>query len=146
MNYLGAVIFWLYIVAALFFMGVVIYTIVTLPGSSSTSKQQLSQDVAIFSILAFISFAVLSFNMLNVLIQSFKAWYGHNITLTELRVEDIWSWSIESTLFRDFAEALVSTTPRQYWMQAALLATMSVGLFVGSEGVFDKAAIQLTCE
>ena len=135
-NYLGAAIFWLYIVAALFFTGLVIYTIVTLPGTTNTNTEEHSRNVYTLSILACISFVTLSHNMLDVLITSFLIWHHRYSDPGTISLGDIWKWSIESTLFQDFAEALVATTARRYWTHAALIATMSVCLFMGAEGFF----------
>lgn len=134
-NYLGATIFWLYILASLVLSGVVIQTIATLPGRESVKQSHQPRDAALFGGLAFISFATLSYNMLNVLIHSFSAWYRQPILAERVELCDIWEWSIESTLFQDFGEAIIASTARQYWTQAALIATMSVCLFMGAEGI-----------
>ena len=138
LNYLGAAIFWLYIVAALLLSGVVIYTIVTLPVSENKKTPSQWTDVLIFGCLACISFATSSYNMLSVLIQSFSTWNQRPVTLELLGLPGIWSniwtWSTESTLFQDFGEAIVASGARQYWTQAALIATMSVCIFMGGEG------------
>ena len=137
-NYLGAAIFWLYIAAALLMSGVVICTIVTLPLYENNGTPHRWTDTLIFGSLACISFATLSYNMLSVLIQSFSSWSQRPISLELLQRtgiwSDIWTWSTESTLFQDFGGAIVASGARQYWTQAALIATMSVCLFMGGEG------------
>ena len=134
-NYIGAAIFWSYIVAALFFSGVVISTISTIPQSKVCDQQKRERDVALFSALACVSFATLSFNMLNVLIQSFRSWSEEHVIGDNLGLlNTIWRWSITSTLFRDFGEAIVANSSRYIWAEAALLATSSVCLYMAYEG------------
>jgi hypothetical protein len=136
-NYLGAAVFWLYIAAALFFSILVIHTIVKL-GTSNSSQRHHSRDVKIFSALARISFVTLRYNMLNVLIESFFAWHQQQDLPGRPGLVDIWKWSIESTLFQDFGEAILAPTLRQIWTLSALVATMSVCLFMGTEGISNK--------
>ena len=66
-NYLGAAIFWSYIVAALFFTILVVHTLWSMQLRRNMLESQ-KRAVWIFSALASISFSMLSFNMLNVLI------------------------------------------------------------------------------
>jgi hypothetical protein len=72
--------------------------------------------------------------MLGVLIESFFDWHQQCSISGTIGLRDIWKWSIESTLFQDFGEAIAATMARKYWTQAALIATMSVCLFMGAEG------------
>ena len=138
-NYLGATIFWLYILAALMLTGLVIYTIISIP--QKPRQHQLSQskkDVTIFACLAGISFAVLSANMLNVLVQSFMSWtYSHRLRMpkdpTGL-LSMIWRWSVTSTLFEDFGKAIVADNARYLWTGSALSFTFHVCLYMGVEG------------
>ena len=136
-NYLGAAIFWLYIAAALFFSTLVIHTIITI-GTSNLSQRRHFRDVKIFSALACISFVTLSYNMLNVLIESFSAWHEQQNVSGRLGLADIWRWSIESTLFQDFGEAIMAPTFQQIWTFSALVATMSVCLFMSIEGIAGR--------
>jgi hypothetical protein len=141
LNYLGAAIFWLYIAAALLLSGVVICTIATLPVSKTTKMSTPWTDILVFGSLACISFATLSYNMLSVLTQSFSTWSQRPVSLEILGLPgtwtDIWTWPTESSLFQDFGAAIVASGARQYWTQAALVATMSVCLFMGGEGELD---------
>ena len=136
-NFSGAAIFWLYIVAALFFSILVIHTIVELETSNSNQRHHF-REVKIFSALACISFVTLSYNMLNVLIESFFAWQGRRIFPGGLDLGDTWRWSVESTLFEDFGKAILASTVRKIWTLSALVATMSVCLFMGCEGIPTK--------
>lgn len=126
-NFLGAAIFWLYIVAALTFTGITIHTIIKLPASGS-------RHVATFATLALLSFTAISFNMLHILVQSFQLWTKQRDPMG-LSVYTIWNWSITSTLFRDFGEAIVEDEPRYLWTQSALLATLAVCLYMACEGM-----------
>jgi len=131
-NLFGALVFWSYIIAALAFTTTVLITIYRLPGASS-------RHVWTFSALAFFSFATLSANMLHVLIQSYTLWaaqqFRHQSILGTVSPSNIWHWSISSRLFRDFGEAIVANDVRFLWTQSALLATNSVCLFMGAEGL-----------
>lgn len=134
-NYLGATIFWLYIILALVFTSITARTLLSLSASKRPKKRQNSGQVFLFSALAVLSFATLSRNMLEVLIQSFNQW---SIGLQPLPSNElplrIWQWSTRSTLFRDFGEAIVSDSARFIWVQSALLATLSMFFYMGTEG------------
>jgi hypothetical protein len=133
-NYLGATIFWLYNVFALVFTGITLRTLYRLKQNDKT-RTQTTGPIWLFSGLALVSFATLSTNMLNVLIQSFNNWsIGRDpIQLANLP-SSIWQWSITSSLFRDFGEAIVGDSARFFWVQSALLATLSVFNYMGTEG------------
>jgi hypothetical protein len=133
-NLFGALIFWLYIILALVFTSLVLDSLIRLPTPAGRRSQ-----VLVFSSLAFFSFVALSFNMLHVLVYSFKLWTqdhplpeGINVGLA---LATIWKWSITSTLFKDFGVAIVEDLKRFFWTQAALWTTMSVCLYMGAEGV-----------
>ena len=137
-NLIGALIFWLYIILALVFTGLVLDSIRSLP----TTRPAKRQDAKIFGCLALFSFTALSYNMLNVLIASFRLWskshpLEQDVNLTTvLRI--IWQWSITSTLFKDFGMAIVADLARYFWTQAALWFTMSICLYMGVEGVHRR--------
>lgn len=138
-NYIGAAIFWPYILAAFFFSALVIHTIVTLPRLSDTNQQLREKDVTLFSALTCVSFATLSYNMLNVLIESFNSWSRENdMSASSNLAYSIWKWSITSTLFLDFAEAIVKDGARYLWIQGALFATLSVCFYMAAEGTFGS--------
>lgn len=133
-NYLGAAIFWLYNVFALVFTGITLRTLYRL-STSSQNKTRNTGKAWLFSALAALSFATLSTNMLNVLIQSFNTW---SVSRDPAQLENlplaIWQWSITSSLFRDFGEAILGDSARFFWVQNALLATLSVFYYMGTEG------------
>ena len=135
LNYLGAAIFWLYIVAALYLTSLIVQTLYSLSQNGAVNERRQQGDVLIFSGLAGLSFATLSFNMLNVLIQSFDAWsQSHRLDLPYDLISTIGRWSLTSTLFLDFGEALVESSARYLWSEAALLVTFAVSVFMGIEG------------
>ncbi|KAM0722049.1 hypothetical protein Q7P37_002975 [Cladosporium fusiforme] len=133
-NYLGASVFWLYIVLALVFTGTTLRSLFSLH-TRNVSKKSNAGRIILFSALALLSFATLSNNMLEVLISSFKKWSaGRDPAQLEDLPLAIWNWSITSSLFRDFGEAIVADSARFLWAQSALLATLSVFFFMGTEG------------
>jgi hypothetical protein len=139
-NYLGAMIFWLYIVFALVFTGKTLQTLYDLYTTTYKTKQSKhTKQIWLFSILALLSFATLSATMLDVLIQSFNQKTllqqstsskngNNNLPLA------IWNWSTTTSLFADFAEGLVQDSARFFWAQTALLATLSTVIYMGTEG------------
>jgi len=133
-NYFGAAIFWLYNVFALVFSGITLRTLYRLQQTRKTKKRNTGA-IWLFCGLGLVSFATLSTNMLNVLIQSFNEWSSGRdpIQLANLPLA-IWQWSITSSLFRDFGEAIVGDSARFFWVQSALLATLSVFNYMGTEG------------
>jgi hypothetical protein len=133
-NYLGATIFWLYNVFALVFTGITLRTLYRLQQTFKT-KRHIAGVTWLFCGLAFFSFATLSTNMLNVLIQSFNKWsIGRDPQQLANLPLAIWHWSITSSLFSDFGEAIVGDSARFLWVQSALLATLSMFFFMGTEG------------
>jgi hypothetical protein len=136
-NYLGAAIFWLYIVFALVFTGKTLQTLYTLYTTTyKTKESKHTKQIWLFSVLALLSFATLSTTMLNVLIQSFnqKTPLLQQSPSWEDLPQAIWHWSTTSSLFTDFAEGLVQDSARFFWAQTALLATLSTVIYMGTEG------------
>ena len=139
-NYLGAMIFWFYILAALSLIAVVIRTNIWLPQGSigKNGDGRRRKEIVKFSAMATLSFATLSFNMLSVLIKSFKHWSdppsAYVLDNIDRLISDIWTWPIESTLFQDFGNAIVENEARFFWTQAALLITLYVCFDMGIRG------------
>ncbi|KAK5718913.1 hypothetical protein LTR17_015503 [Elasticomyces elasticus] len=136
-NHFGAAIFWSYNVAALGLTTVVLHTLATLQPSRDGSQERRKRT-QIFGAMAAISFSTLSFNMLNVLIQSYIQWperfpraYDRS---QHSMIDSIWTWSTTSTLFRDFGEAIVADEARYLWVLSALMGTFSVCLYMATEG------------
>lgn len=91
-----------------------------------------------FSFLALFSFSALSFNMLHILISSFKLWQEthplpQHMSLAHI-LSTIWHWSVTSTLFKDFGIAIVENLQQFFWTQAALWTTISICLYMAVEG------------
>lgn len=150
-NTIGATIFLLYIVAALGLTGLISYDLVKAYNafaSSRTSTRAPFQinSVLIFSALAALSFSVLSYHMLNVLIYSYVAWARDSqvslprslfdVNLSQLY---IWTWAKSSTLFRDFAETICDDSLRFWWTQQALSFSMMCNIFMAVEGEWFKS-------
>lgn len=135
-NHLGALIFWAYIVAALASTGVVLSTI----RKSHLENNGRLKIPPLLAILAVSSFATLSYYMLNVLILSYQQWTTrHNIPLGALIGSNrtplhLWQWSITSSLFQDFGEAIVATKSRYLLSSSGLWSTLAVAVYMGIEG------------
>lgn len=69
-NYLGATIFWLYILAALGFTFLIVHALASQRPAHDGAQVERRQLTRRFSALAVKSFSTLSFNMLSVLTQS----------------------------------------------------------------------------
>lgn len=159
-NYVGAAIFWSYIMAALCFNFLVIHTLFAMPAHELRRDKSRRFMQYLLSILATISFATLSFNMLSVLFQSFDEWAVVNYSLESVQglkkmqprtrfvvwefssvqhipvslTQAIWQWSTTSTLFQDFAEAICAEGPQYVVTEAALLMTGFICFYMGVEG------------
>ncbi|GAB1741541.1 hypothetical protein NU219Hw_g6769t1 [Hortaea werneckii] len=147
-NYLGAGIFWSYILAALAFTGLAIHTI--LKSHNPTTRSRNHDDVKLsarslrlFTFLALLSFATLSANMLHVLLHSFQHWHStlspttrptHQPAPTPTCLSLIWSWSTTSALFQDFAHAILASPARRVWTFAELGMAMTICLHMAQEG------------
>ncbi|GAB1731690.1 hypothetical protein NU195Hw_g4734t1 [Hortaea werneckii] len=147
-NYLGAAIFWSYILAALAFTGIAIHTILqikplptTRPRYNDDAKLH-ARSLRLFTLLASLSFTLLSANMLHVLIHSFQHWHSllppspHHPPQPSPRtwLSLIWHWSTTSSLFHDFAHAILATPARRIWTFTELGMAMCVCLYMGQEG------------
>ncbi|KAI6890444.1 hypothetical protein KC318_g4309 [Hortaea werneckii] len=148
-NYLGAAIFWSYILAALAFTGLAIHTILNINPTATRSKNHddaklVARSLRLFTCLATLSFATLSANMLHVLLHSFQHWHSalpptttHPVQpapTTAGLISQIWHWSTTSTLFQDFAHAILASPARRIWTFSELGMAMSVCLYMGLEG------------
>lgn len=134
-NLFGGLIFWSYIIAALAFTSIVLKTLHDIQPAKIRTGNEKKDNVALFSGLAAVSFTTLSYNMLNVLFDSYTVWAHHrSLSLADTSATSIWRWSITSTLFQDFGNAIVQSSGRYLWVEASLLATLCVCLHVGIEG------------
>lgn len=134
-NLPGALIFWAYIVGALASTEIVLNTI-----RQSYLNNGRPKIPPFLAILALTSFATLSYHMLNVLILSYQQWTTrHSIPLGALVGANrtplyLWKWSITSSLFQDFGEAIVATKPRYLLSSSGLWSTLAVAVYMGIEG------------
>ncbi|GAB7343964.1 hypothetical protein MBLNU457_1904t1 [Dothideomycetes sp. NU457] len=124
-NISGALIFWSYIVAALTFTGLIIYTILN---DGPFNKSGLRSEKITFAALAWVSFLWLSYNMVNVLLRSYLEWETVHKPVIPLRftftsctlssmdvARRLWHWSTTSTLFEDFGRAIVADRDGGGW-------------------------------
>lgn len=169
-NVVGAILFFSYILAALFFTSYIVLSIYRiqghkkgrqkpnygkrLHGSHSPSRRVAqiwhSDGSTIFCALAFTSFSILSWNMLNFLIASYSRWSSTYEPRTSLGLKSItqfhhdlnliWSWATDSSLFQAFAEDLVSQSARWKIVRAALVYSYTWNSWMSALGksVSDK--------
>ncbi|KAK3044609.1 hypothetical protein LTS18_000819 [Coniosporium uncinatum] len=145
-NYVGTALFLSYIVAALILMGFIVFDLLAQSKRRSQNVVEATKHAdgsggALAAGWAAISFAVLSFHMLNVLIASYKSWAGtEKIDLSETSIQAAYKWMMESTLFQDFARDIIRDDVAWWWTQLALIWTMGVSVFMGVEGKLGRAA------
>lgn len=150
-NRSGAIIFFSYIAAALYFTGCIVLSISRIPSSSPAlpkpsygkgprhnQKGLRKHDwnwrhgsFSIFCALSLVSFVVLSWNMLSFLVVSYLGWTAshgltlpsHHDNLSQLwqHARYIWFWATSSNLFQTFAEDLVSNQSRWKVVRVALI-------------------------
>ena len=144
-NPLGTFLFLSYIVAALFFTGLITSDLFNAFKYFSRQTSPKSDDGLTFQhvitsvCFASFSFAILSFNMISFLLGSYQAKCdGLNLNRPEniswgalgdpkawkTTSQDIKKWMLHSTLFQDFAEMITITPGRVSWTQGTLLLTM----------------------
>ena len=148
-NVLGALMFFAYILLALFFTGLICRDLLQEYFDTATRKSHAARNdsktgrvradldapyqVSILAALASISFAVLSCHMLSFLIESYQSWAPSD-SLTNITFAKIWQWSIESALFQDFAEAINNDPHRRWWTNFALTYTLGWNIYMVIEG------------
>lgn len=150
-NTAGAILFFSYIFAALYFTSYLVLSISQLSKQysalSKSSYKESSQyrrkpqrkgewvwhhgAFATFCALSLSSFAVLSWSMLNFLIVSYLGWSAkHGVSIASPVLDlshfmqwahSIWFWATGSSLFQTFAEDLVSDPTQWKFVRAALI-------------------------
>ncbi|KAH7069749.1 hypothetical protein BKA63DRAFT_476707 [Paraphoma chrysanthemicola] len=152
-NYIGTAIFLSYIVLALYAtlsIASSLYTQYTAvfhtakstppPTSSAESKHVQAANAArrrhikIYTFLASLSFAALSYHMLSFLITHHVIWTGKSKPAWSsgaLDLQLLQQWMLSSTLFGDFARDLVREPQGMVWTQLAILETWGWGLWIG---------------
>jgi hypothetical protein len=149
-NYLGTTLFLSYILLALYFSFSIStslyaqYKRLSSPKIAEDVKNARIRHIKIYAFLAFVSFAILSYNMLNFLIQSLTVWartqnlLGRRVSLLGLRY-----WMLETNLFGRFARELVGERSSAFWTQAALLQTWFWNVWMAYKGKLACALLEL---
>jgi hypothetical protein len=154
-SYIGAFIFLSYIVLALYATLSIAYSLYTQYTSifhTPTKDENLkaakiarARHIKIYTFLASISFATLSYHMLFFLITHYLEWSGDkNRSWSAVSGEKLKKWMIESTLFQDFASELVQNVPNAVWTQLAILATWFWNLWMARKGTSHWISITYT--
>lgn len=132
-NTFGALIFLGYIVAALYLSAKIVsllrhhYALVPM-------SQHKHAKIVLFSILTLLSFVTLSYHMLSFLILSYTDYCARHRLAASLHDLHLWQWMSHATLFTDFAQALVASPQRWWWVQLALLQTMDTACWMAQNG------------
>lgn len=160
-NLIGAIIFFAYIAAALILTCIIAFDLRGLSriaasarrANAKTSRSTYSSiKIALLVLSATISFASLSFHMLNVLIQSYLSWtithgavdssilyaglFPFNlIDYLDALARSIWHWSTTSTLFADFASAIISSPARRIWTRLVLSYSLTWSFWMSDNGI-----------
>jgi hypothetical protein len=142
-NISGAVIFVLYIIAAL---GLVAWIVLTLYRTSSplssSPDPKAHQRIYSFSVLALVSFATLSYHMLSFLITSYCDWVvvrgialPRSLSYNELMRLQLWQWAKTSTLFQNFAKKICTQWNGNWcWTEHVLIFSMAWNIYMAVEG------------
>ncbi|MBA7493000.1 hypothetical protein ES702_03555 [subsurface metagenome] len=163
-NTFGAVLFFSYIFAALYFTSYIVLSISKPPtqtlnrskstqGAGSPHNRKAPRQAgwiwhhgafATFCALSLASFAVLSWNMLNFLVISYLEWSAkhqvstpvglHGLTLLKQRIQYVWLWATGSDLFQTFAEDLISDPARWKVVRVALIYSYSWNSWMSTLG------------
>lgn len=169
-NTVGAVIFFCYIIAALVLTGLILEDLRQAHLNKYYIQRRRPRDnnrpasrengfkISIISSLAVLSFSVLSYNMLNFLVQSHQYWarretaasmQRHSTTgtylvyLKNILTADIWRWAVSSHLFQDFGEALCCEPGRSWWTQLVLLYSFGWNLYMSIQGTFHSPPVSV---
>ena len=159
-NIVGAIVFFTYIFAALAFTGFIVTDILYLSGQRKQDAPNLRKSsrkrdakisrgvrrtiVPLCALTAFISFSVLSWNMLLFLVESYKTWAARrSLPLIVPRYDAlgirtqawfIWSWATDSSLFQQFAEDLLLDPATWENARVALLYSYAWNLWMSMAG------------
>jgi hypothetical protein len=157
-NLLGAIIFVSYIIAALYFTLSIIIDISRLKFKTERNPNAKPSPLltTLLTLLATISFTTLSYHMLNVLIQSYTQWtstHGSVDTRTLMQgmlpspssllsylsklLASLGQWTRTSTLFADFAHALLTNPGRRALVELSLLWSVGWSCWMSEQGHFD---------
>ena len=163
-NVIGAVIFLSYILAALLLTAFICRDLIrqylSLP-KSLWNKKDLHAQLRAFASLTLLSFTVLSYHMIDFLLESYQQWaidrdielplriygkaglFGSSLHRTPIYP---WSWMKSSTLFQDFARSICEPQGHFWWTSQALLFTLAWSVFLSLEGRRQSQLVQLHAE
>ena len=155
-NYIGTALFLIYITLALLLTGYVAWDLYTrcstllisrctpTPPTPETKSKNATPNIdirsararhiEIYALFASVSFAVLSFHMLNFLMHSYEQWaVGRRATIPTLEVS-LKAWMLATSLFESFAKGLVGDGPSSLWTQVGVLGTWFWTVWMGGKG------------
>ncbi|KAI8931652.1 hypothetical protein NX059_011301 [Plenodomus lindquistii] len=158
-SYVGTTIFLSYIVAALYATTAITISLysqyITLPDTNATpdntglnaAKNARKRHIGIYAFLASISFATLSYNMLMFLITHYLSWGGdQSRSITNVSIQNLKNWMLDSSLFQDFAQDLVKDAPSAVWTQIAIVATWFWNIWMAQKGKAIYPSAPLTAQ
>ena len=135
-NVFGAVVFFLYIAAALVCTADIVKHV-------RHSIRTYNATILLYIALAVSSFSLLSYNMLSFLIVSYQTFYGH---LRAPSIASIWTWASHSQLFTTFAQDLLLHADRWRWVKVSLLGSYAIELFLISRCGSDTCRLTKSYE
>lgn len=146
-SYIGTTIFLSYIAFALYATFSITYSLYTQytaifhpekptkDAKLDAAKTARSQHIKIYTFLASISFATLSYHMLFFLITHYLDWTGDkHRDLSAVTGAKLKSWMLQSTLFQDFASELVQGKGNTVVTQLAILGTWYWNIWMAGKG------------
>lgn len=160
-NLVGAILFFAYIAAALVLTGIISMDLRRLSRNATAASTANAKDpaattgsskITFLALGAAVSFASLSYYMLRVLIQSYSAWtvthggvdtsmlyaglFPFNILdYLQALSHSIWHWSTTSTLFGDFALAILNSAPRRIWTRMVIYYSVAWSMWMSDAGI-----------
>ncbi|KAF7510052.1 hypothetical protein GJ744_007156 [Endocarpon pusillum] len=142
-NILGGTIFICYIGAALLLTALIVLNLYkTSLRSPPRSTWNHVQQLSVFSVLAILSFATLSYHMLSFLITAYSNWaVARGLALPQgvlknyLKRLHLWQWARTSTLFQDFATKIcMESNGNWWWTENTLMFSMAWNIYMAVEG------------
>ena len=131
-NIGGAVLFLSYILAALVLSTQAIFRISHQYNARKRTASE-KRSITILSIMALVSFSTLSYNMLSFLFLSYGGYADAHSWTVNLRDLRLWEWMSHSSLFEDFANAIVNRPIVWWWTQLALLVSYEICLWMSQK-------------
>ena len=146
-NVVGALTFYLYIVAALLLTGSICRDLLgeyySKPSRTKKkaksevkdgSRQETFFQISVLAVLSTLSFAMLSYHMLSFLILSYQTWAPSHFP-EDVSLSSVWIWSTNTQLFHDFAETISDDPCRFWWTQLALTYSFGWNVYMTIEGI-----------